>query len=93
MEGRALLNLIAHFVRNTALGALASFVVWGLANPGLELDTRSVTVGELAAAIIVGGGGVSLLNNLFQQSSNIQSRDQALQMSATLMEEENDGEG
>jgi hypothetical protein len=88
IDDHVVINLLAHLVRNTLLGAVASFVIWGLANPGLEFDTASVTVGEIAAAIIVGGGGVSLLNNLFQQSAKLDSRNEALQMSAALMDAE-----
>jgi len=96
MDNHEVLNLGGHLSRNTLLGSMASFVIWGLANPGLEFDTGSVTVGEIAAAIIVGGGGVSVLNNLFQQSARIDSKDKALQITAALMTaetENDDGQG
>lgn len=95
-DGNSVLGLIAHFFRNTILGAVASFVVWGLANPGLDFGADSVTVGEVAAGIIVGGGGVSVLNNLFQQSGRIDSKDRAIQAAETLLEadtEDDDGQG
>jgi hypothetical protein len=35
--------------------------------------------------MIVGGGGVSLLNNLFQQASRIQQKDEGLELAETLL--------
>jgi hypothetical protein len=89
-------GLFGHFTRNTILGAVASFVVWGLANPGLDFNSDSVTVGIFAAGIIAGGGGVSALNNLFQQSVRIDSKDRAIQAARTLLEsdtEDSNGQG
>lgn len=75
---------------------MASFVVWGLANPGIDFGSDSVTVGEIAAGIIVGGGGVSALNNLFQQSARIDSKDEAIEAAEAFIAastEDTDGQG
>jgi hypothetical protein len=59
----------------------------------LAAAADSITVGEVAASIIVGGGGVSVLNNLFQQSARIDMKDQGLEAVETLLRaetEEND---
>jgi hypothetical protein len=85
LEQRVYWSLASHLLRNTLVGGLASFVVWGLANPGLDFGSGSVTVGEAASAIIVGGGGVSLLNNLFQQGSRIRDKDQGIEAAEALI--------
>jgi hypothetical protein len=85
LEQHVYWSLASHLLRNTLVGGLASFVVWGLANPGLDFGSGSVTVGEAASAIIVGGGGVSLLNNIFQQASRIQQKDEGLELAETLL--------
>ena len=84
-DAHSLWALLAHLARNTTLGAVASFVLWGLSNPGLEFQTSAVTVGEIAAAIIVGGGGVGVINNLFQQSARTELKNEALEMAETLL--------
>jgi hypothetical protein len=88
--GMGLSSFIAHLLRNTMLGALAGFVVWGLANPGTSFDANSVPVGEVAAGIIVGGGGVSALHSLFQQSRRLESKDESLELAEELMTADED---
>jgi hypothetical protein len=75
------LSLFAHLLRNVLFGALAGFVLWALAAPNSTFSTFSsddVRVGQVAAAVIIGGGGVSALNRLFQQAGRIEANERQL---------------
>jgi hypothetical protein len=39
----------------------------------------------VASAIVVGGGGVSLVNKLFQQSAKLEYREQGVEIAEALM--------
>jgi len=48
MDG-TLFGLMANLMRNTALGALAAFLMWALADPNQPLGGGSANVGQLAS--------------------------------------------
>ena len=73
IEQRPRWNILAHFLRNTCLGALASFLVWGLATPEAAFSSSGVAVREVAFSIIVGGGGGGIVNNFFRQAQKIEA--------------------
>jgi hypothetical protein len=78
-------EFFAHLARNTIMGGLASFIVWALASPEAGFGGRDVAVGTVASAIVVGGGGVSLVNKLFQQSAKLEYREQGVEIAEALM--------
>ena len=51
-----------------------------------------MTVGEVAAAIIVGGGGTSILNNLFRQSQKINADKKTMSQMVNLIQGESEDE-
>ena len=79
------LGLAFHLFRNIVFGALAGFVVWALAAPSGSFSSSNVTVGQVAAAVIIGGGGVSLVNRLFQQSARLDVDNQAIAAAQSLL--------
>jgi hypothetical protein len=91
-QGDGIGSLAGNLLRNTMLGAVASFLVWALATPTSDFQGSDVTVGVVAAAIIAGGGGTSILNNLFRQSRKISSDRQAIDLAGTLLSGENEDE-
>jgi hypothetical protein len=87
-------GLGCYLIRNVCLGALAGFVVWGLSVPDSNFSSHDVRVGQIAAAVIIGGGGVSAMNRLFQQAGRLEERDRGLAIAESLLEADTgDGNG
>ena len=69
------LEFTYHLVRNTLFGGLASFLLWGGYNPGATFDSTHITVQQVVASIIVGGGGTGTVNSLFRQAQQAKAID------------------
>lgn len=68
----------SHAVRNSAFGALAGFLLWAGYTPGVAFSDSAVAPNQVAMAIIFGGAGITVVNNLFRQAERSADLSRAL---------------
>ena len=88
-----LLELLANFLRNIILGAVASFLVWALANPTQDFTETAVTVGQVASAIIVGGTGGTVINSFFRHFRETSVDSKTMERLVEALRPEENGNG
>ena len=76
-----------NLVRNSILGALASFLMWALADPNQPFSGGSASVGQVASGIIVGGAGGSIINNFFRQAQQTAASDEVITSLSEVLDE------
>ena len=84
VKRRPFLDLFLHAVRNTAAGALASFLLWASFNPNSSLSSDDITLAQIGAALVLGTGGTATINALVQQKQKSDAVNDMADSIATL---------
>jgi hypothetical protein len=79
-------SFLCHLFLNSVAGGIAGFGLWAGLNPASTFTSASPTPYQVATAGIVGGGGVSIVRNLFYQAGQATSTKQAVNTLATAAE-------
>jgi hypothetical protein len=68
LDKRRSTGLTYHLMRNSLFGGVASLLLWGMYNSQATFTGQSVTVRAVAVSLVVGGGGVGIVDALFREA-------------------------